>query len=112
MDAAVAALLGAAIGTVGSLGGVWIQQHHQSRRERIKVAADLGLADYNGQVELLKGKSENFRLPPMSAYVMFHAEFLDALSKGEITPEVIQRLNKKQEDLMEHYYDYKKGRDA
>ena len=109
MDAAVAALLGASIGAVGSLGVMWIQQRQQTNRERLKLAAELGLADYNGQVELAK-KQGGGRLPPMSAYVLYHAAFLDALANGEITPEIVQDIQKKQEQLMQHYYDYRKPR--
>ena len=112
MDAALAALLGAAIGAVGSFGVMWIQQRHQTKRERLKLAADLGLADFNGQVELAKRNQQSLRIPPMSAFVMYHAEFLDALAAEEITPELIERLNRKQADLMEHYYDYKKPHGA
>lgn len=111
MDAALAALLGAAIGAAGSFGVMWIQQRHQNRRERLKLAADLGLAEYNRQLELAKNNREPMRFPPISAYVMHHAEFLDALANGEITPEIIQRLQNKQEQLMEHYYDYRKARE-
>ncbi len=112
MDAALAALLGTALGAAGSFGVMWIQQQHQNRRERLKLAADLGLADYNRQLELAKNNQEPMRFPPISAYVMYYAEFLDALANGEITPEIIQCLQNKQEQLMEHYYDYRKARDA
>ncbi len=36
MDAAIAALLGAGIGAIGSVGGMWLQQRHQTRRELLK----------------------------------------------------------------------------
>jgi hypothetical protein len=108
MDAALAALLGAAIGTAGSFGAMWIQQLHQSRRERLKLAADLGLADYKQEVEFASKRQAVTRLPPMSAFVLYHAEFLDELANGEITPETIQRLSAKQKKLMEFYFDYRK----
>ncbi|MDP1926505.1 MAG: hypothetical protein Q8K57_17170 [Thiobacillus sp.] len=108
MDAAIAALLGTGIGAVASFGAMWIQQKNQTRRDRLKVAADLGLADYKGQIELAKLQNKGAKLPPLSAYVMYHAEFLDALSDEEVTPEVIKRLNEKQAKLMDHYYDYKR----
>ncbi len=46
MDAALAALIGAAIGAVASLGGAWIQQRHQTARERVKMATELGVTDH------------------------------------------------------------------
>ena len=112
MDAAIAALIGAAVGAVGSFGAMWIQQRHQTRRERLKLAADLGLADYKEQVENASKYTAPTKVPPLSAYVMYHADFLDELAKGEITPATIQRLHKRQQLLMEHYYDHKKNRDA
>jgi hypothetical protein len=112
MDAALAALIGAAVGAAGSFGVMWIQQRQQTKRERLKIAADLALADYNVQVDLAKRRGQPSRLPPISAFVMYHAEYLDELAKGEITPEIVQRLNKRQEQLIEHYYDFTKGREA
>jgi hypothetical protein len=110
MDPALAALLGAAIGSLGSFAGMWIQQRHQTRRDRLKLAADLGLADYKENLANLKTKQQgSFRVPPVSAYVLYHAQFLDALAAGDVTPEVVQRLHSKQEELMQHYYDYKKS---
>jgi len=47
MDAAVAALIGAGIGVVGSLGASWLQQRHQTRRDRLKLATELAAADRN-----------------------------------------------------------------
>lgn len=88
---------------------MWIQQRHQNRRERLKMAADLGLAEHIRQLELAKYNRESISLLPISAYVMYHAEFLEALANGEITPEIIQRLQHKQEHLRKHYYDYRKA---
>jgi len=109
MDAAIAALLGTTIGATASFGAMWIQQRHQTRRDRLKVAADLGLADHNGQIELAKRGNTEMVIPPLSAYVLYHAEFLDALADGKITPEVIKCFKDKQAELMDHYYDYKRG---
>lgn len=108
MDAAVAALLGAAIGTVGSFGALWLQLRHQNKRERVKLAADLGLADHNSAIENSRQQQGRFEIAPLSAYVMYHAEFLDALEKNEVTPEVLQRLLVRQQQLMEQHYDYTK----
>ncbi|HEY9135617.1 MAG TPA: hypothetical protein VIM85_07470, partial [Pseudomonadales bacterium] len=48
MDAAIAGLIGGLVGASASLLGLWLQQHYQSKRERFKVAAELGLAEFKG----------------------------------------------------------------
>ena len=111
MDAALAALLGAAIGAAGSFGVMLIQQRHQNRRERLGwllISALLTTAGSSNWRKTIGSRCVFHRYP---AYVMYHAEFFDALANGEITPEIIQGLQNKQEQLMKHYYDYRKPRE-
>jgi hypothetical protein len=116
VDAASAALLGALLGAVvgasGSVATMWIQQHYQARQGRLRLGAEIGLAEFNSQVEFAKRAGKTVCFPPVSAYVLYHAEFLDALAAGKITPEIIQRLHAKQEQLKEHYPDELKARET
>jgi hypothetical protein len=100
MDAAVAALIGAAIGTLGSLGSTWVQQRHQSRRERLKVAADLGLADYKETLELAKAQPGSSAVPPMSCFVAYHADILNALADGGLDTERLAAIDAKQMEVL------------
>ncbi|QUE91223.1 hypothetical protein [Pseudomonas sp. SCA2728.1_7] len=43
MDAAVAGLIGLAIGALSSLGAVWIQAHYPTRRARAKAVLDFAI---------------------------------------------------------------------
>jgi hypothetical protein len=108
MDAAAAALIGAAIGALGSVAGVWLQQRHQTRRERLKVAADLGLADYNSSMELVK--KNGGAMVPLSAWVAYHAEFMDALAEGTLSPPLVAKLNDRHDALMNAFPDAHKGK--
>jgi len=98
MDAAIAALLGAALGALGSIGGVWLQQRHQSSRDRLKLAADLGLADYNQMLE--RAKTKGGPMPPISLFVAYHIDALDALAKGEFDEERIAEIEERQTKLL------------
>lgn len=73
--------------------------------------ADLGHSSramkYNLRFEDAKRDPLPTKFPPISSFVTYHAEYLDALAAGEVTPEVIQRLNRKQKELIKHYPDYK-----
>lgn len=98
MDAAVAALIGGAIGAAASLGGGWIQQHHQSRRERVRVAADLAIANYKESMEI--AKKYYGRVSSLTAFVVYQAEFLEFLSKGPTTPARIKEFNRQQNEIL------------
>ena len=92
MNAAIAGMLGALIGAGASLLGLLIQQFYQTKRERVKVAADLGLAEYQQDLELAK-RSSGGLVAPLAGYIIFNARLLEELSKGPITAEMITALS-------------------
>ncbi len=100
MDAAVAALIGAAIGAAGSIGGMWLQQRHQTRRERLKVAADLAISDHNSTLELAKAAGARADVAPLSSYVIFHAQMLDCIADGDITAAKVTEIKTKLDDVL------------
>lgn len=103
MDAAVAALLGAAIGAAGSFGAMWIQQRHQTRRERLKLAADLGMRDYDNALQHAKSRVGPVDVPPLSSYVIYHADMLNELAEGDVTAATIERINEKTAKLLQSF---------
>ena len=100
MSTAFAGFLGALIGAGASLLGLLIQQQYQTKRERMKIAADLGLSEYQSALELGNRSGRSYIIPPISAYVIFHARLLEEMSKGKIDSEKIKQLNMELEELM------------
>ena len=100
MSTAFAGFLGALIGAGASLLGLLIQQQYQTKRERMKIAADLGLSEYQSALELGNRSGRAYVIPPVSAYVVFHARLLEEMSKGKIDSEKIKQLNMELEELM------------
>jgi hypothetical protein len=98
MDAAVAALLGTAVGAIGSIGGVWLQQRHQSRRDRTKLAADLGLADYTWHRD--RTAERGGKLLPLSVYVAYHLDVLRALEEGTFNSAGVAEIGQRQRELL------------
>jgi predicted alpha/beta-fold hydrolase len=98
MDAALAALIGGAIGSAASLGGSWIQQYHQSRRDRERVAADLAIANYKQSMEIA-GKAGGARVQPLSTFLIYQAEFLELLSKGPITSARVREFKRHYDEI-------------
>jgi hypothetical protein len=99
MDAAVAGLIGGLIGAGASLLGLVIQQHFQAKRERMKIAADLGLVEYQRDLELAKVAGGG-NVAPLSAYVISHARLLEEMSKGPITPDTVKALTEERNKVL------------
>lgn len=99
MDAALAALAGAAIGALGTLGTTWLQQRHQTRRDLLKSAAELGMRDFEHTFDRIKATGGS--LPPISTFVAYHAEVLQALAANDFGPEAVARIDAKQKATVE-----------
>jgi hypothetical protein len=99
MDAAIAGLVGGLIGAAASLLGLLIQQNHQTKRERVKIASDLGLAEYQRDLELAK-VAGNSIVAPLASYVISHSRLLELLAKGPITPEQIKALSDENKKIL------------
>lgn len=101
MDAAVAALIGAAIGALpGIVAPLWTQ-HAESRRARMKLAVELGRDDFQFQRE--QAITEGGLLHPSSLYVAYHEEFLKALERGEFGPKAIADIEAKMQKIQDAF---------
>lgn len=104
MSAAVAALLGALIGAAASVVTIIIQQRYQNKRELIKIASDLALADYKRRHEVIAEKGGG-KMPPISAFVYYYAQVIEHMAAGTFTPEVIKALSEENERILSAYTD-------
>lgn len=100
MSTSSAALLGAIIGSVISLLGLLIQQWFQNKRDRVRVASELAIKDYQNDLEIAKNTEGGRDVAPISAYVIYHAMILEALSKGTINSEEIKKITKKRDAIL------------
>ena len=99
MDAALSGLIGGFVGAAATLGGLIIQQHYQTKRERVKIAADLGLAEYQRDLELAKAAGGGL-VAPLAAYVIGNSRLLDELAKGPITGKKVESLTKERDEVL------------
>ena len=104
MSAAVAALLGALIGAAASVITIMIQQRYQNKRDLIKIASDLALADYNRRCEAIAERGGG-KIPPISAFVHYHAQVIEHMADGTFTPEVINALSDENDRIISAYTD-------
>lgn len=103
MEAAIAGLIGAAIGAVASFGGLWLQQRQQGRHERLKMAVDLAIHDQTRDLEIAKAKQGKSMLSPTSSYVIYHLHLLEALNKGDINAAMIKELSKSHSEIAQAF---------
>ncbi len=92
-----AGVLGGLVGARGAVVGQFLTARAQRRQDRIRLAVQLGTADYQARLDSLKSEK---LLPPgqraiaLALYVDYHKRLLDALDQGPLTPDAIRRLHK------------------
>jgi hypothetical protein len=99
MDAAITGFVGALVGAGASLFGLMIQQHYQTKRERVKVASELALVEYQRDLELAKADGGGM-VAPLAGYIIFNVRLLEELSKGPITPEQVRALSEEKKKVL------------
>ncbi len=76
-----------------------IQQHYQTKRERVKVASDLGLAEYQRDLDLAKAAGGG-KVAPLAGYVIYYVRLFEELSKCAITPGTVEALSEEKKKLL------------
>lgn len=92
MDAAVSALLGAAIGSIPSFLAMVIQSRMKDKRDRSKQVTDMSLAQYKAHLEgVVAGKGRS--ILPLSMYIRHNDLILRALETDTFTPERLREID-------------------
>lgn len=91
----ISGLIGSIIGATASILAIYIQQTQQTKRERIKLACEMALAERNTQIEITMKNNKSAKVQPISLYQHYHIEILDALAKGDLTPEKIKLIKER-----------------
>ncbi len=101
----LSALAGALIGSLSSMGTIYLQARISRHRERMKQAVDLAIEDHKSALEVAKTHAgRTVMVPPITAYLHYHEEVLQAFDTGPLTPDTlrkIRRRNKAVTDIFE-----------
>jgi hypothetical protein len=88
-------VLGALFGGLASIIGQTITARADRRQDRIRLAVQLAVADYQARIDAMKAGllPAGQRAVPLALNVDYHARILAALDKGELSPETMKRLH-------------------
>lgn len=96
----LSALAGALIGAAASVCTILIQSFFQVRRDRLRIIADLAVKDYDAALDIAKFHNDEAIIPPLAAYLTYHREVLEILSKRTLSPDDVRKLVEQQRSLM------------
>lgn len=99
MDAAIAGLVGAGLGLVGSLGAVWIQNHYLTKRERAKSVMEIAVRSREQEVSLVAAGARRRNILPIEVYVQHHQAIFDLLEKGDFNTKAVVKIFAERDSL-------------
>ena len=109
MEAWVAGLLGTLVGTFGSVAGVWIQNHFQARRERVRMVMEFAVQDRKNLIDEAKASGKGGPVAPVAPVALFahyHGELFRLIERGNFS---VRELDKISEDNSKLWASIKKN---
>ena len=89
-------LIGALIGTAGSVTIIYFQTKIQDRRALLRHAAEMVQADYRLRMEQAPPGT---KFPPISVFLAYEVKLLKLIEEGRLTPNSFRRLSAQQDKL-------------
>jgi hypothetical protein len=107
--AGLGAIVGGLITAIASITATHMQQSAQNRRDLVRMAVDLGMAEYAQDLTLARDRAaqgQRSHIAPLATYVLYFTEILDLLNEGKVTPDAIRALETKKEALLAAFPGY------
>lgn len=103
MDSAVAALVGALIGSSVSVVGMLVQERSRAKRELVRTAADIAIRAWEKRAEIMDNYKDPSKLLPVSAGIHYHAEVLRAMAGGKFSSQWVVEQSAGQLEITKAY---------
>ena len=85
----ISALAGALIGSFSSLGAIFVQAKVGERRERIRQAAELAMAEYRAQLD---NAAAGTGVYPFSTFLHHHLAIQKAIDEDDLTADRLRKI--------------------
>ena len=86
----IAGLVGAIIGSAGTVAVVLIQAAAENKRHRRQMCVEAAIADLKGVLEHSDAKN----VASLAQHVVFYEQLLDLIDRGDVNPDEVKRIAK------------------
>ena len=95
----LSAFAGAMVGALASIGTIFISSYQESKRQLRRLAYEAAIEDHREACALAKQDETLEAIPPLTAYIHYHIEYMRLVSKGRLTKSKLDKLNKLRDEL-------------
>ncbi|MCF5225750.1 hypothetical protein [Pseudomonas syringae] len=101
MDAAIAGLVGAAIGSTTTLITVWIQARYLAKRERTKFVMEFAATDRREHMQEAIRQGKSAAIAPVSVFAKYHDRLARLIEKDKLNEKELSKLSKETHAMFE-----------
>jgi hypothetical protein len=102
--ALLSGFIGALIGSISSLAGIWIQARFQDRSTMMNLSTQLALEDYKNARDRVSSKGGY--LLPLVAYVHYHHELMNLILVNKLNQESVKLLRERNKQVVDSINQY------
>ena len=88
---AAAGLVGALIGSLTSIGTIYIQQRAQNKRERHNQVINAATKQFELAIKVAEIRGSG-AIPPFAEFLLHHYELYELLEKGELNEKTLKQI--------------------
>jgi endoglucanase Acf2 len=108
----LSAFAGAVIGSLTTIGGLFIQAHFQDKREKMKIAFEAAIEDHKVAIDVAKTNLRPTTVAPLAAYICYHTKMTDLALEKKLTKESLEKLDEEMDQLHEVFEKKDKERNS
>ena len=95
-------LIGAIIGSIGTVATVLITAKQETKRQRRELVYRAANDEMERDFQAAKHTGRSFSIPPLSAYVHYHLKLFNLLETDDVDREQVQRLSDEWKEIWPH----------
>lgn len=93
----LSALGGAIIGSLASVGSVYVQGLLERKRQLTKLALEVAIQD---QKTMIAQSGAGAKIYPLSIFAYFHWTLVNLIERNKLTPDALKELQAKLEEML------------
>jgi hypothetical protein len=98
----LSALVGALVGSAGTVATVWVQARREDRRDRRELAFRIASEQQARHIETAEKSSDGGNIMPIDAYLAHSFALVKAVENGPLTVKVLKQISAEVDPLYAH----------